>query len=626
MNISNVLHSFLAWKNFFLAYKCMVSRLEKFFSRLQMHGFPPGKIFFPPTNLMYHPGRVVGKGIWLSSYLKIGLASLFIVLILTACQTVSPTPTPAPPDEASPPARRDPSRPEASPVPSADLSPASPATSPTIFPSPTSLAPIEGGTAILGLVGQPESLNPVTENNSALRELSPLLFDTLLRVDPQTAQLQPGLAQDWEYTNDGRQVIFHLPPNLTWSNSASLTAADVADSLEATQHPALLAFSDIGARDDETLVLTFLDIDCAAVTTLAQLPLLPATEITATTPTGSGPFIVSEWSANKRTLNLVPNPVYHGSTSYLEGLTIRFLQEDDIPIALSEGQFDAIGPIQSLSRFKVPVSHFTDLVYPAPQVVYLAINFDPANGDPLSDEIRQALLLALDREAILAEALAGDGQLMAGSLLPDHWAADKALPLPGYDPAAARTLLTKAGLRDSDGDGWLDQYGERLELSIRLNGKNTLHQDLGWLISSYYRDLGLFARAESVPFDSVVDDLFTHDFTLAMFSWPILPNPDQRLYWHSTENTEGLGLNFTSYSNPELDALLDEAIAVPGCQPQDCAEIYTKAQRILAEDRPVDFLLAPDRHLLVAHRLHGLQPGPFMPFTWNVHKWYFETE
>jgi peptide/nickel transport system substrate-binding protein len=215
---------------------------------------------------------------------------------------------------------------------------------------------------------------------------------------------------------------------------------------------------------------------------------------------------------------------------------------------------------------------------------------------------------------------------MAVSLLPTHWAADSTLSPPDYDPVTARALLIQAGLRDSNGDGWLDQNGERVELSIRLNGKNLLHQNLGWLASSYYRDLGLFSRSESVPFDSVVDDLFTHDFTLAVFSWPLLADPDQRLFWHSTENTKGAGLNFTSYHNPQVDELLDKGVAFSGCQPEARRGIYAEEQEILARERPVDFLLAPNRHILVAHRLHGLQPGSFVGFTWNAAEWYVAQE
>ncbi|MBN1993812.1 MAG: peptide ABC transporter substrate-binding protein [Anaerolineae bacterium] len=545
-----------------------------------------------------------------------GVIPLLAMLILTACRSASPAPVAAPPAESLPSAQLDPS------IPAAILP------RPSVSPSPSVASPSPpDGVVTLGLVGRPQSLNPLLENNPALRELSPLLFETLLQVDPQTAELQPGLAQSWEYTNQGQRVVFHLPAGLKWSNGHSLTAADLVAGLEATQHPALLAFSHLNAPDDETLALTFIDLDCAAVTALAQLPLLPPAEITATIPTGSGPFIVADRSENRRTLTLAANPHYHGSRPGLDKLAIRFLQADEIPVALSEGQFDLLGPIQPVLAnppLDIDPSQFTIHHYPAPQVVYIALNFAPHNGDPLAPEIRQALLLALDREAILRESLGDNGQLLAASLLPGHWAANEALPPPPYDLAAARALLTEAGLRDNDGDGWLDRRGQRLELSIRLNGKNPLHQNLGWLVSSYYRDLGLFARAESVPFDSIVDDLFTHDFDLALFSWPILPDPDQRLYWYSTENTEGIGLNFTSYHNPELDGLIDAGRAVPGCRPQDRAGIYADIQQILARDRPVDFLLAPRKQVLVGSRLHGVRSGPFAPFTWNVTDWWLE--
>jgi peptide/nickel transport system substrate-binding protein len=185
-------------------------------------------------------------------------------------------------------------------------------------------------------------------------------------------------------------------------------------------------------------------------------------------------------------------------------------------------------------------------------------------------------------------------------------------------------LLAKAGLKDEDGDGWLDQDGRRLELSIRVNGENLLHQNLGWLAASYYRDLGLFARSDSIAFTGLADDLFTHDFSLALFSWPLLPDPDQRLFWRSNENKVGRGLNFTSYANPALDKLLGRAIAVPGCDQSGRTEIYTGIQKTLAKDRPVDFLLAPNQHVLIGKRLQGLKPGPFAPLTWNVTNWYLE--
>jgi ABC-type transport system substrate-binding protein len=153
-----------------------------------------------------------------------------------------------------------------------------------------------------------------------------------------------------------------------------------------------------------------------------------------------------------------------------------------------------------------------------------------------------------------------------------------------------------------------------------------LQQNLAWLASSYYRDLGLFVRTGSESFTDLVDKLFKHDFDLAVLSWPLSPDPDQRHYWHSTENTVGLGLNFTSYDNPALDRLLDQAVAIPGCDAAKRTKIYEEIQEILAVERPVDFLLAPNRHVLVGAKLHGLNPGPFAPLTWNVSEWYLQQE
>lgn len=489
--------------------------------------------------------------------------------------------------------------------------------------TPVGSPPQPGGRTLLGLPGPPKNLNPITDNTAALRPITPLLFNSLLRVDPETAQVQPGLALAWQFSADGRQVTFTLPPDLAWSDGTPYTAADVAASLQATQHPALLKFNRIAATNDQTLQFDFLDVDCAAVTSLGLLPLLPADQILEPLPVGSGPFVIAEQAADGRLLTLARNPHYAGTAPRLSEIELRFFSQSELEIVLSEGAgpFGAIGP---LTQRPATPPGFRDLTFPAAQALGVAINYAPKNEPPLPEPVRRALLLALDRPAILSELLAGDGELLAGTLLTSHWAANPTLSPPEYSPEQAAALLAQAGLRDTDGDGWLELNGQRLELSLRLDGTNRLQQRLGWLVSSYYRDLGLFARAESVPRDSVTDDLFTHDFVLAVFGWPILPDPDQRVFWHTDENEPGLGLNFTSYSNPALDSLMTEAAALPGCETSARAEAYQAVQETLNTDRPVDFVLAPNQHLFVAETLYGLRPGPFAPFTWNAAEWYLE--
>ena len=569
-----------------------------------------GHINIQPAQIVSNPTRTIPVLIlWL------------LIVTLVACQNDTPPPNVSP--SAPPPA---PQEAEVEPGPATALPP-------TAVPQVQFDASATDSTAIIGLIDPPETLNPFVETRPALREMSPLLFETLLQANPETATLQPGLARAWEFSDDGGQVQFHLPANLKWSDGSPMTAATIIESLQASQHPALAAFSSLSAPDATTLSLTAATINCSAVTALAQLPLIPSRDITATIPTGSGPFVVANQPENKRSLDLVRNINYHGVEPGLEQIIIRFLREDEVSIALSEGQFDLVGPLPSPltsertagNNLQIP-ARFSDIAYPAGQMVYLALNFDPKNGEPLPAKARQALMLAFDRETLLAETLDNQGQLLAGSLLPGHWAAANNLTLPAYNPNSARQLLNEAGLRDSDGDGWLEQNGERLELSMRLDGRNPLHQNLGWLISSYLREVGVFTRAEGAGFDSVVNDLFTHDFHLAIFSWPILADPDQQQFWRSTENKEGFGLNFTSYANSQLDRQLDQANSLPGCDPIERAKIYADIQQILSRDRPVDFLLAPNDHILVAGRLQGIQPGPFAPLTWNIADWHLQKE
>ena len=290
---------------------------------------------------------------------------LVLVLTLTACQVTESTPTATPLPAASPVAMSN----RATSLPRSADQPTSQPTEPAGTPLP------HGGTARLGLIGQPDSLNPITDNHPVVHELAPLLFDTLLQVDPQSARLQPSLAESWEYRNQGQQVIFQLRPNLTWSDGTPLTAADVATSLKATQHPARHAFSSITALNDTTLALTFAAIDCAAVTTLSLLPLLPASAITATMPMGSGPFRVAEWPDNQRSLTLEANPNYRGPGPILNNITIRFLRADEVNIAQSEGQFDLIGPLPAQTADLKLAGDVQNITYPAPQVIYLALNY-----------------------------------------------------------------------------------------------------------------------------------------------------------------------------------------------------------------------------------------------------------
>jgi peptide/nickel transport system substrate-binding protein len=396
--------------------------------------------------------------------------------------------------------------------------------------------------------------------------------------------------------------------------------------------PALKYVSDISAPGDRTVVISLDEAHCPSLAALGELPIVPhhlldQTDLAATSfdkvPVGSGPLVFVE-STPEGEVHLARNDDYWGGAPYLDAWSYRpFENAGNLHRAVESEQIDvALMPPGYLPSSTDPAGALSAYRYPAPEFLFVAFNNDhPVLGDP---KVRLALSMAVDREQLLDQALAGGGELIAGSLPSAHWAADPDLRPPDYDPEGARQFLAEAGWTDSDGDGWLDRDGERLRLPVRTNGGNQLREDLATLVASYYRAIGVDAPVELVIWGAVVDDLFTHDFDTIVFSWPLSAEPDQSQWWLSTEGEIGSGYNFVSFADESVDRLLQEAVTVPSCDAASRAGLYRQVQDALAQERPYDFLLIPYAALLARPDLRGLGVGTFSgPFD-SATDWYIQ--
>lgn len=486
--------------------------------------------------------------------------------------------------------------------------------------------PERGGTLVEGMAGNPQYLNPLfSQYNQVDEVLCALLFNGLTRLD-ERGNVVPDLADTLTIAPDGLTYDFRLRSGLYWHDGVPVTAADVLFTIGAIQSDDFPGVSwlrmfwqavEVSAPDGpdglavrfqlQQPLATFLDY-----TTIGLLPAhlwekVPVAEMMAsqfnTRPVGTGPFQLSQITATRAELNA--NPRYHGPAPYLAGIKFRFYPDHQSLLpAYDRGEIDAISWVwpedipeaskrQDLQLFTAPLAGYT-LVY---------LNLQNTNV-PFFQEtaVRQALLYALDRQALLDTLENGQGLVAHTPILPGSWAYDPQVKQYEFNPEEAKRLLEEAGWADSDGDGVRDRDG--IALRFVLLGK-----DQAWLdaLSSAWTAIGVQAVPQAVTLAGLTRDfLAPRTFDAAIVSWELSGDPDPYPLWHSTQAQNGQ--NFGGWSNRQADEASERARSINDRELRK--SYYAQFQRVFTEEVPALLLYYPVYTYGVRSKIHNVQMGP----------------
>ncbi len=467
----------------------------------------------------------------------------------------------------------------------------------------------EAGTVVVVLESSPNNLDPRQGTDAQSERVGGLIFDALVKKD-ESYNLRPWLATSWEQP-DALTWVFHLRDGVRFQDGRPLEAEDVAWTIESLIEPKLAglitaksgAFAAVDraeARDRLTVVVRMKRPDAGLLFNLSDglFGVVPrgAGGDFGLHPVGSGPFrFVSQVQDKDVVLerfdgcwsNSGKGSVVSGQK---DGERIERVRFEVVPDTITGALELEKGSADAASNVLTP-----DMVYalrdapgletasgPGSNVWYLNFNVaDPALRDK---RVRQAVALAMDREAIVAALWRGHARL-AETLLPEgEWAAATDAELAHYphDPARAARLLEAAGLPAG-------RDGVRLRLTLKISQDETTRL-LAAVLQQQLRAAGIELKIRSAEFGTFYADVTHGAFQMYILKWiGSNEDPDIYRYMDSSGSFPPKGANRGHYVNARVDALLAKAAAESG----PAAEVearrraeYVEVQQILAEELP----------------------------------------
>lgn len=484
-------------------------------------------------------------------------------------------------------------------------------------------------TAVFAIGSEPAGLNRNISSSNSDGLIACIIYQGLVDVRSD-GSITPLLAKSWTVSDDGRTYDFQLQ-HARWSDGKPFTSADVRYTLKEVSAKYSAVFGgaarvieaiDTPAPDRAVIHLKepygpfLLSLGCSQGGAIMPAHIFEGTNVAMNKairkPVGTGPFRLERWMPGQY-LRLTRNPLYwEPGKPRLDELIATIL-----PQAASRTQALLSHELDFVSFSLLPTNDYDHLressavrLLPAP-VASIDVMLTNTRRRELSDpKVRQALMMATDRDYLLRTAYHGIGE--AGTMPFTsrlRWAANPAIDyrkMYPYDPARANAMLDAAGLTR-------DAQGQRMRLTLNYLSDDPDAPLVATAIKTMWARIGV--TIDIVPGERVA--LLPRIFQKRHFDLALVPynsNGDPALGLSRIFRSSAIGDifgNASGYTNPQVDQLFVAAQASV-----DLAERgrqYAHIQSILARDLPVLTLHERLAYSAASSRLHGLDHEYYLP-------------
>jgi peptide/nickel transport system substrate-binding protein len=497
---------------------------------------------------------------------------------------------------------------------------------------------------------EPKTFDPLKVDDEASNFVRYLTGGVLLRLNRQTQELQPELAQSWKVSKDGREITFHLRSGIFFSDGTPFSAEDVAYTVQQMMDPALHSPTGDAFRSGngsvETKVISPAQVSITFPAPVAGLDRLfdgvaiisqhsPKKELAVL-----GPFMLADYKPGatvflKRNSNYWKTDEQGRKLPYLDSIRLDVQPNRDVEmLRFKRGEADLINSLDS--------EYFDKLAANAPQLVHDAgpsldseqLWFNQVAKAPIpaykknwfrSTAFRRAISEAINREDLTRVVYHGHAQPAMGPFSPANkfWFNNK-LKAQSYNPDGALKALQAEGFRMENGT-LKDKDGNPVVFSIITNAGSKTRERMAVLIQDDLQKIGIHINVVTLDFPSLIERM-TQSFDyeamiLGLTNVELDPNLEMNVWLSSAENHQWNPQQKAPETlwEAEIDRLMRAQASSTDLKKRK--EAFDRVQEIVAEQQPFIFLINKNALSAVAGTVHGAAPVILSPQTfWNAER------
>ncbi|WP_299818987.1 ABC transporter substrate-binding protein [uncultured Jannaschia sp.] len=442
----------------------------------------------------------------------------------------------------------------------------------------------------VAIVSDPVTLDPALMASFFELAVQYNIFEPLLHTTPDL-EIEPGLAS-YEMPDETTYVLT-LREGLTFHDGTALDAEAVKANFDRYMDP------ETGSpRASELGPLESVEVTGPLEVTLKLAdPYAPFLQVLAnragmmvsptaveelgadfaTRAVGAGPYKVVDWTKNSE-LELEAFDAYWRGAPAIDRVVFRPIPDETVRINnLRSGTVELIDEVAPQLVPQVEGDASLKLKK-SPGLGFNAFSFN-TTAAPFDDpQVRRAFSMAVDPQVVMQAAYFGAASPAAGAIPPSiGWAYDDSLEAPRADPEGARALLEEAGID--------------APVSIEITVTNSpIYVRIAQILQSQANEAGFDVSINQIDSTSLITVLRERTSDLTMSPWSGRSDPDGNMYNYFTIDGPN---NFPGWKNEEVDRLLKDARTETDQTAR--AELYAQAQRIIADEAPLLFLVFPEK-------------------------------